>query len=499
MIENVLKIKHAAKVVFSCLLSFALAWMLLPIQSSFADEGQDVGLSEEGTVIDDGVQNAEPEGEEDAQTELDTEAIEEDAAIAPLGYTGDFVGVSPMSIGDTFTDSFLEFEVIAEQGSDFQVKVVGYVGSGGIVNVPKEVTSNPFNPGVSYIITAIELGSGGSDARNLITYLDFTEKGSITRIDVTGCIALETLVCRSNMLTSITLPTNASNKLGHLDLTGNQLTNIDVSNNVNLTYLSVAYNSFTSIDISKNEALLDFHCTTNKLTSLDLSKNTNLFSLWVSQNSLTNLDTLNSDDLELLECNNNFLTSLDLSKAPALRYLECINNQLKKLDVSQHSSMIHLLCDSNNLFDINGLANCASLIDFSAINQNVECVMVSAVDGNHISKEKGLLDAVSTFSGPTGFTHDSASHVFKAPSGTTYPASGSFTTTQGAYAVSGTVTFIFEEAPKTQPVSQAASSTGLAATGDSLFAIIGSGLGLLALSVLLIRALRVRSENQSVK
>ena len=113
----------------------------------------------------------------------------------------------------------------------------------------------------------------------------------------------------------------------------NQLTNLDVSNNLALTDLRLRDNQLTSIDVSKNTALTTLYCDVNQLTSLDVSKNTALTTLF-SGHQLTSLDISNNIALKLLSLGSNQLTSLDVSNNTALIYLGLVHNQLTSLDVS---------------------------------------------------------------------------------------------------------------------------------------------------------------------
>ena len=69
-------------------------------------------------------------------------------------------------------------------------------------------------------------------------------------------------------------------------------------------------------------------CSENQLTQLDLSQNLNLTLLSVSNNLLTSLNITNNHQLFKLNCNNNQLTSLDTSQNENLQYLRCFNNLL---------------------------------------------------------------------------------------------------------------------------------------------------------------------------
>ena len=59
----------------------------------------------------------------------------------------------------------------------------------------------------------------------------------------------------------------------------NQLTSLDISNNINLTQLFCRFNQLTNIDVTQNTALNIFWCEGNQLTNLDVTQNTELISV----------------------------------------------------------------------------------------------------------------------------------------------------------------------------------------------------------------------------
>jgi len=99
---------------------------------------------------------------------------------------------------------------------------------------------------------------------------------------------------------------------------GNQLVNLNVSNNTYLSYLS---------------------CEGTQLANLDVSNNTALWTLWCGRNQLTALDVSFNTELRFLQCHNNQLTSLDVANLLKLRILICSGNQLTSLDISKNSNL----------------------------------------------------------------------------------------------------------------------------------------------------------------
>ena len=91
------------------------------------------------------------------------------------------------------------------------------------------------------------------------------------------------------------------------DLTG-------IEHFINLTGLYCPYNQITSLNLSQNISLTGLSCYDNQLTSLNLNGAISLQFVYAWNNQLVNLDVSQNTSLISLLCNNNQLTSLDLSQ-----------------------------------------------------------------------------------------------------------------------------------------------------------------------------------------
>ena len=181
---------------------------------------------------------------------------------------------------------------------------------------------------------------------NTITTLNADTKGIVDMTGIEDFVALNSLSCRNNQITSLDVSNNTA--LTYLQCRSNLLTTLDVSQNTSLNYLIFHYNQLTSIDLSQNLALIYLNCRDNQLTSLDVSSNLALGDLYCWNNQLTNLNVSNTALISLW-CNNNQLTSLDVSTNLALIQLYCPDNQLTSLDVSQNTALGGLDCNNNQL------------------------------------------------------------------------------------------------------------------------------------------------------
>ena len=74
-------------------------------------------------------------------------------------------------------------------------------------------------------------------------------------------------------------------KLKSLNLSGNNVSELDLSSNTALTTLNCSANNLEVLDLSKNTALLNVSCGSNRLTALDVTANTSLVGLNCNDNS----------------------------------------------------------------------------------------------------------------------------------------------------------------------------------------------------------------------
>ncbi len=148
-----------------------------------------------------------------------------------------------------------------------------------------------------------------------------------------------------------------------------------------LETLNVEQNQLTSLDVSNNIALTTLICPENQFTNLDVSNNTTLIRLNCRGNDITSLDLSNNVSLTQLECNDcMLLTHLDVSNNTALEYLDCSGcNDLTCLDVSQNTVLTELNCAYGSLEQLNTKnGNWANMV-VSATHNDLMCVEVDNV------------------------------------------------------------------------------------------------------------------------
>lgn len=173
-------------------------------------------------------------------------------------------------------------------------------------------------------------------------------------------------------LTGIAYFTN----LTHLVVMNNNLTTLDLSNNINIISLFCNNNVINSINLGNNSVLRYFNCTFNQLTSLDLSQCVNLQKLYCYSNQLTTLTVNAPQTLLALDCNNNQISSdFDFTNYTVLDYFNCGNNNVSSLTFGNNNSLVKVECNNNNLTSLD-FSN-SSLVRLNCIaNPNLTFVNV---------------------------------------------------------------------------------------------------------------------------
>ena len=128
----------------------------------------------------------------------------------------------------------------------------------------------------------------------------------------------------------------AQNLIGNYDvIDANGDGEIQVSEAQNIQKLYVPLSNISNLTgVEEFTNLQNLYCQYNQLTSLDVTQNVNLQTLYCNNNQLTSLDVSQNVNLEYFSCNTNQLTSLDVSQNLNLQELSCVTNQLTSLDVS---------------------------------------------------------------------------------------------------------------------------------------------------------------------
>lgn len=176
-------------------------------------------------------------------------------------------------------------------------------------------------------------------------------QNNIYEIDVSANTMLSKLDCGSALISELDVSKNPL--LEELICNNNSLSEIDVSNNPALKTLVCFYNNLSSLDVRSNPELRVLHFSNNQVSEIDVSNNLLLEELVFYDNQVSVLDVGVNTALEELWCSDNQIEVLDVSTNTALTHFECSNNQIEVLDVSTNTKLDDFWCDGNLLTEIN--------------------------------------------------------------------------------------------------------------------------------------------------
>ena len=227
----------------------------------------------------------------------------------------------------------------------------------------------------TYIATNTELAK--------ISYLNCDNRNIGSTLGLSLMSELTQLNLSNNNLNNIDVSSNI--KISNLNLANNNLSSINLNNNTNLINLYLENNNISNVDLSHNTQLSQIDINNNNLTSIDVSNNTSLIILSLNDNNLNSINVSNNIYLQVLFLDNNNLSSIDLSNNLQLDSLSIKNNNLNNIDLSNHSGLASLYLDDNNLTYID-VRNSQNLMYLGLANNNLNSLDIS----NHL--HLGLLD-----------------------------------------------------------------------------------------------------------
>ena len=166
------------------------------------------------------------------------------------------------------------------------------------------------------------LNAGGCSSLRVIEAFndddDGKNPGLLSKLNITGCSALQELIVFGNQLTS--LDVSGRSALKDLSASNNSISSLNVSGCSALESLAVSCNKLSSIDISSCGKLDTLNVAENQLSSIDISKCTaTLEYLGVEYNKLSSLNINGCKSLVALFCHDNKIPSLDITTAPIIK------------------------------------------------------------------------------------------------------------------------------------------------------------------------------------
>ncbi|PCI99850.1 MAG: hypothetical protein COB15_03435 [Flavobacteriales bacterium] len=141
-----------------------------------------------------------------------------------------------------------------------------------------------------------------------------------------------------------------------------------------VTYVDLGNNNISDLTgIEDFTALIHLDCEVNNITTLDMSQNLSLKIFEANSNQLTSIDISQNLQLEFFDCAFNFMTTLDLSHLPNLKTVHIDSNLLTCLNLKNGNNL--------NMFPI-----------YAENNQFLICVEVDSVALSNLWVSSGSLD-----------------------------------------------------------------------------------------------------------
>ena len=181
---------------------------------------------------------------------------------------------------------------------DFEALLESYNMGDGIANNDSVTTANINAVDSLNIFNNIITDLTGIEDFISLKYLDCHDN-SLSNLDFSNNPNLTELICFENLIDTIIIG-NCMN-LEHLDLQDNLVETIVVNNCLKLQTLNLSDNLIEYVDVSQNSALKIFLCYDNYLSSLDLSTNISLSEVDLENNDLVCLNLKNGKNTNLIE------------------------------------------------------------------------------------------------------------------------------------------------------------------------------------------------------
>ncbi|MDB0007005.1 lamin tail domain-containing protein [Flavobacteriales bacterium] len=213
----------------------------------------------------------------------------------------------------------------------------------------------------------------GMQAMPNLTFLA-SDNNNLSEINVSQNINLQTLWIGGNNLTEIDITQNTA--LSSFVIWGNELTELDLNQNDSLTYLDCSNNNITEIDVTQNINLTNLYVWNNEITEIDVAQNINLESLSITGNELTEINVTQNVNLQTFYIGENNLTEIDVTQNTNLYDFRVWENNLTEIDVTQNTELAYLDLGKNNLTELDVTLN-TYLLDLIVYNNSLTTLDLS--------------------------------------------------------------------------------------------------------------------------
>ncbi|MCK8482037.1 DUF7619 domain-containing protein [Psychroserpens algicola] len=241
-----------------------------------------------------------------------------------------------------------------------------------------------------YELTVINADIQSLDGIGNFTQLTYLNCGgnNLSELDVSSNMNLLYLNCSGTYISQLDLSANVNLEI--LFALECSISTVNLTNNVNLRGFHLGYNNLQSIDISQNLQLESIFLNGNNITNFELPQNIDLLDCNLAGLPLESLDLSAYPNLRYLNCDTTGLTALDVINNPLLEYLSFTGNQIASIDVSQNPLLWYFAGGFNNLSSIDVSSNLLlrdlhvhfNQISTLNVSQNLNLEILNAIDNN---------------------------------------------------------------------------------------------------------------------
>ncbi len=211
--------------------------------------------------------------------------------------------------------------------------------------------------------------------------LNCNGKTSVTEVDVSKNAKLEILYLEGTNVSNIDVSKNL--ELKELDLTNlHNLENLDLSTNDKLEKLYILSTKITEIKLDNCSNLTFLNCDETGISELDLSQNTKLKELLCTGTDITELNLKSCSELERVLCSSTGISELDLSQCPNLHELNCSYTKISELDLSQCPNLHELNCSYTKISELD-LSKNTKLEKINCSDTDIENIDLSGITTSH--------------------------------------------------------------------------------------------------------------------
>ena len=201
-----------------------------------------------------------------------------------------------------------------------------------------------------------------------VTILNIYQRNIASVEGIQDFTNLEELDLRTNKITQLSVAKNLNLKKLKIDNTlipttnYNNISSLDLSNNLKLEMLNIMDNNFNTLDVSKNINLVELRIgnnhssTANEITTINLSQNKKLKIFTAGQMQLASIDLSNNSLITDLFLTSLPLKNIDISNLTELKTLNLGGTQIQNLNLSGSLKLEILFLLFNETNNIKSLA-----------------------------------------------------------------------------------------------------------------------------------------------